>query len=64
MTLASNSEDFYFSPDSVSNFRKVVKFGGNWPKNLAQEIGKKQIGGGKHPLSPVLIGLKGLRIKI
>ena len=25
--------NFYFSPNSVLNFGKVSKFGGNWPKN-------------------------------
>ena len=33
VTLTSNSENFYRSPDSVLNFRKVNKFGGNWLKN-------------------------------
>ena len=27
VTLASNSENFYFLPNSVLNFRKVTKFG-------------------------------------
>ena len=43
VTLASNSENFYFSPDSVLNF-----FGVNWLKNK-KVTGKKQIWGGKHP---------------
>ena len=54
MVLASNSENFYFSLNSVLNFRKSYQI---WGK-LAQEqkvTGKKQIGGGKHP--QVLIGL-------
>ena len=33
VTLASNSENFYFFPNSVLNFRKVTKFGGNCLKN-------------------------------
>ena len=33
VTLASNSRNFYFSPNSVLNFRNVTKFGGNWLKN-------------------------------
>ena len=33
VTLASNSENFYFSPNSILNFRKVTKFGGNWLKD-------------------------------
>ena len=51
VTLASNSEDFYFLPNSISNFRTGYQI---WGK-LAQEqnaTGKKQIGGGKQ--SPVL----------
>ena len=48
VTLASNSEHFYFSPNSVLNFRKSCQI---WRK-LAQEQNysyrqkKKQIGGG------------------
>ena len=33
VTLASNSEDFYLSADSVLNFGKVTKFGVNWLKD-------------------------------
>ena len=43
VTLASNSEKVYFSTNSVLNFRKVTKFGGNWHKNK-KVTGKKQIG--------------------
>ena len=56
VTLSSNSENFYFSPNSVLNFKNRYQI---WGK-LAQEqkvTGKKQIGGGKHPPAPVLIGL-------
>ena len=53
VTLASNFENFYFSPNSVLDFRKVTTFGGNWLNNK-KVTGKKQIMGGKHP---VLIGL-------
>ena len=48
VTLASNSENFYFSPDSVLNLGKVTKFGVNWFKNK-KVTGKKQIRDGKHP---------------
>ena len=51
VTLPSNSENFYFSPNFILNFSQI------WGK-LAQEqksYRKRQIGGGKHP--PVLIGL-------
>ena len=53
--LTSNSQNFYFSPDSIINFRKVTKFGRNWFKDK-RVTGKKQIGGWKTPL-PLLIGL-------
>ena len=45
VTLASNSKNFYCSPNSILNFRKVTKFEGNWLKNK-KVAGKKQIGGG------------------
>ena len=51
MTLASNFENFYFSPDSLLNFRKSYQI---WGK-LAEEqkvTGKKQIGGWKHRPPP------------
>ena len=59
VTLASNSKNFYFSPDSVLNFRKSYQI---WGK-LAQEqkLYRQTTNwgvGGKHP-SPVLIGLIG-----
>ena len=44
VTLASNSENYYFLANSILNFRKVTKFGGNWLKN--KKVGKTQIGGG------------------
>ena len=49
VTLPSNSENFYFSPNSILKFRKSYQI---WGK-LAQEqkmTGKKQIGGWKTPL--------------
>ena len=33
VTLASNSENFYFLPNSILKFRKLTKFEGNWLKN-------------------------------
>ena len=48
VTLASSSKKFYFSPNSISNFREVTKFGENWLKNT-KVTGKKQIGGWKRP---------------
>ena len=59
VTLASNSENFYFLPYSVLNFRKSYQI---WGK-LGQEqkvTGKKQTGGWKTPPTPVLIGLNTL----
>ena len=57
VTLASNSENFYFSPNSVSNFWESYQV---WGK-LAQEqkvTAKKQNSGWKTtPLPSVLIGL-------
>ena len=43
VTLASNSENFYLSPNSVLNVRKVTKFGGNWLKNK-KVTGKNKFG--------------------
>ena len=57
MTLASNSKNFYFSPNSILNFRKSYQIWGN----LTQEqkvTGKNKLGGGNPP-PPVLIGLRG-----
>ena len=54
VTPASNSESFYFVPNSILNFRKSYQI---WRK-LAQEqkvTSKNKLGGGKDP--PVLIGL-------
>ena len=43
VTLTSNCENFYFSPNSILNFRKVTKFGGNWLKNK-KVTGKSKLG--------------------
>ena len=57
VALASNSENFYFSPNSIFKFRKVTKFEGNWLKDKKLQA-KNKLGGGKHPPpQPVLIGL-------
>ena len=56
VTLASNSENFYFLPNSVLNFRKSYQI---WGK-LAQEqkvTGKKPIGGGVEITPQVRIGM-------
>ena len=60
VTPASNSENFYFLPNSILNFRKSYQI---WEK-LAQEqkrYRQKKIGGGK---DPVLIGLNFILSKI
>ena len=44
VTLVSNSENFYFSPNSILNFRKSYQIWRNWLKNK-KVTGKKQIGG-------------------
>ena len=49
-------QKFYFSPNSILNFRKSYQIWGNWLKNK-KVTGKKQIGGWKTTPFPVLIGL-------
>ena len=58
VTLASNSENFSFSPNSVLNFRKRYQIWGKLAREQKLQA-KNKLGGGKHPLPPVLIGLKG-----
>ena len=55
VTLASNFGNFYFLPNSVSNFRKIYQ---TWRKvDQEQKVtSKNKLGGGKHP-PPVLIEL-------
>ena len=48
VTLTSNSENVYFLPNSVLNFRKGTKFGGNWLKNKKLQANQ---GGGNNPLA-------------
>ena len=55
VTLASNSEIFYFSPNFVLNFRKVTKFGEI--DSRTKKLQAKTNWGWKHPPPPVLIGL-------
>ena len=61
VTLASNSENFYFLPNSALNFGKFIKFGENWLKNK-KVTGKKQSGEQKTPPPPVLIWLRRLGV--
>ena len=37
-------QSFYFSPNSILNFRKITNFGGNWLKNK-NFTGKNKFGG-------------------
>ena len=55
VTLASNYENFYFSPNSILNFRKFTKFGGNWLKKKKLQAKNKL---GVKTLPPVLVGLR------
>ena len=58
VTLASNSENFYFLSDSVLNFRQGTKFGRNW-LNKKDVTGKNKLGvENTPPPPPVLKGLK------
>ena len=55
---------FIFLPNSVLNFGKITKFGGNWPKNK-KVTDKEQFGGGKHPPPPSAYRVKLIeRVKI
>ena len=49
--VASNSEDFYFSPNFVSTFRKSYQIWRNWPKNKKLQA-KAKLGDGKQPSPP------------
>ena len=53
-SLASNSEKFYFLPNSMLNFIKSYQIWGNWFKNK-NVTGKKQIGGWKRPPSADMV---------
>ena len=55
VTLASNSENFYFSPNSVLHFRKVTKFGEIVSRTKKLQAKNKLGGGGgggKHSPPP------------
>ena len=54
MTLASNSENFYLSPNSVLNFRKSYRKIGSRTKKLQA---KNTLGVENTPPPPLLIGL-------
>ena len=54
--------NLYSLPNSILDFRKVTKFGGNWLKNKKLQA-KSKTRGGTPPPPPVLIGLKGINLK-
>ena len=54
VALASNSENFYFSPNSVLNFNKVTKFGENWLTNKKLQAKKTNWGVENTPLPSAL----------
>ena len=56
VTLASDSENVYFSLNSILNFRKVIKFGGNWLKNKKLQAKNKLGGGGVENTLQCLLG--------
>ena len=60
--LVSNSENFYFLPNSVLNFRKSYQIWENWLKNK-NVTDKNKSGGGKQP-PPVLVELSSYLLKL
>ena len=54
VTLASNSENFYFSPNFVLNLGKVTRLGVNWLKNKKLQA-KNKLVSGKHLLPQLKI---------
>ena len=58
MTLASNSENFYFSPNSILNFRRHHQIWGKLAQEQKRYRQKTNWGWKTHPPLPVLIGLK------
>ena len=58
VTLASNSEKFYFSTDSVSNFRKSYQICGKLTQEQKSYRQKTNWGWKTPPPPPVLIGLR------
>ena len=58
MTLTSNSKNFYFSPNSVLNFRKCYQIWGKLAQEQKRYRQKTNWGWKTTPPPPVLIGLK------
>ena len=59
VTLASNFENFYFSPNSILNFRKSYQIWVKLDQEQKKLQAKSKFGGGKHPLSPQCLQGKG-----
>ena len=59
VTLASNSEKFYFSPNSILKFRKSFQILGEIGSRTKKIQAKNKLGDGKHLLPLPLIGLSG-----
>ena len=57
VSLASNSENFYFSPILYQILGKVTKVGGNWLKNKKLQAENK-LGDGKHTPSAYRVKVK------
>ena len=57
VTLASNSENFYFSPNFILNFKKSYQI---WGKLVQEQkvSGKNKLGVGNTPPPSVFIGLR------
>ena len=49
LTPAWNSENFYFSPNSVLNFKKSYQIWGKFAQEQKSYMQKTNWGGGKHP---------------
>ena len=64
VNLASNSENFYFSPNSILNFRKKYQMWGTLAQEQKNDTGKNKTWGGKHPPPQVLIGLIKAGVKL
>ena len=58
VTLTSNFENFYLSPNSLLNFRKSYQIWGNWRKNKKVSRQKTNSGMENTPPGPVLMGLR------
>ena len=58
LPLASNSENFYFSPNSVLNFSKSYQIWGKLAQEQKSYRQKNKLGVENTPPPPVLVGLR------